>query len=64
VDARLANELRAVLGGRLPVVADLPALRYTEMIVAESMRLYPTGLRDWTSGGAADRGSRPFGRGE
>jgi cytochrome P450 len=41
VDARLADELRAVLGGRPPTVADLPALRYTEMVVKESMRLYP-----------------------
>ncbi len=41
VDARLADELRAVLGGRPPTVADLPALRYTEMVITESMRLYP-----------------------
>jgi cytochrome P450 len=41
VDARLADELRAALGGRPPEVADLPALRYTEMVVTESMRLYP-----------------------
>jgi cytochrome P450 len=41
MDARLADELRAVLGGRPPAVADLPALRYTGMVVAESMRLYP-----------------------
>jgi cytochrome P450 len=41
VDARLADELRVVLAGRPPTVADLPALRYTEMIVTESMRLYP-----------------------
>jgi cytochrome P450 len=41
VDARLADELRAALGGRPPAVADLPALRYTEMVVMESMRLYP-----------------------
>ena len=40
-DARLADELRGVLGGRVPAVADLPALRYTGMVVAESLRLYP-----------------------
>jgi cytochrome P450 len=40
-DARLADELRVVLGDRPPTVADLPALRYTEMVVRESMRLYP-----------------------
>jgi cytochrome P450 len=41
VEACLAAELRSVLGGRLPTVADLPQLRYTEMVVTESMRLYP-----------------------
>jgi cytochrome P450 len=41
VDARLADELRAVLGGRPPSVADLPRLKYAESIVTESMRLYP-----------------------
>ena len=41
VDARLADELRAVLGGRAPTVADLPSLKYAEMVVSESMRLYP-----------------------
>ena len=30
-----------MLEGRLPVVADLPRLRYTEMVVAESMRVFP-----------------------
>ena len=40
-DARLAAELRAVLGGRPPTVSDLPALRYADMVVTESMRLYP-----------------------
>jgi cytochrome P450 len=41
VEARLADELCGVLGGRLPTVADLPRLRYAEMVVTESMRLYP-----------------------
>jgi cytochrome P450 len=41
VEARLAEEVRGVLGGRLPTVADLPRLRYAEMVVTESMRLYP-----------------------
>src|SRR5206468_2641396 len=40
-DARWREELAAVLGGRLPTTADLPALRYTEMVLAESMRLFP-----------------------
>jgi cytochrome P450 len=34
-------ELDEVLCGRSPEVADLPRLRYTEMIVKETMRLYP-----------------------
>jgi cytochrome P450 len=41
VDSRLAEELRAALGDRLPTAADLPKLRYAEMVVSESMRLYP-----------------------
>jgi cytochrome P450 len=40
VDARLAEELRAVLGGRAPTADDMPKLTYAEMIVNESMRLY------------------------
>ncbi|HJT01668.1 MAG TPA: cytochrome P450 [Terriglobales bacterium] len=34
-------ELDAQLAGRLPTEDDLPRLRYTEMVLAESMRLYP-----------------------
>lgn len=34
-------EIDAVLGGRLPTYDDIPRLRYTEMVLAESMRLYP-----------------------
>ncbi|HEY2036052.1 MAG TPA: cytochrome P450 [Steroidobacteraceae bacterium] len=45
VEARLHAELDAVLGtgeaARLPTLADYPALRYTEQVFAESMRLYP-----------------------
>ena len=40
-EARLHVELDEVLAGRLPTLADLPALRYTEMVLSESMRLYP-----------------------
>lgn len=42
VERRLHEELDGVLAdGRLPSIEDLPALRYTEMVVSESMRLYP-----------------------
>jgi cytochrome P450 len=41
VEAKLHAELDAVLVGRPPAVADLPRLRYAEMVLAESMRLYP-----------------------
>jgi cytochrome P450 len=41
VEARLHAELDSVLAGREPTVEDVPRLRYTEMVVAESMRLYP-----------------------
>jgi cytochrome P450 len=39
--AKLEAELQQVLDGRSPTVADITQLRYTEMIVKESMRLYP-----------------------
>lgn len=40
-EAALHAELSAVLGDRLPTFDDLPRLRYTQQIFAESMRLYP-----------------------
>ena len=40
-EAKLHAELDDALGGRLPTVADLPRLRQAEMVLAESMRLYP-----------------------
>jgi cytochrome P450 len=40
-EAKLHAEIDAVLGGRLPTLEDLPQLRYAEMVLAESMRLYP-----------------------
>ena len=40
-EAALHAELSAVLGNRLPTFDDLPRLRYTQQIFAESMRLYP-----------------------
>jgi cytochrome P450 len=41
VETRLHDEIARVLGGRLPAFADLPELRYTEMVLSEAMRLYP-----------------------
>ncbi|HET9086493.1 MAG TPA: cytochrome P450 [Acidobacteriaceae bacterium] len=42
---RMEQEIDALLGtgksARLPTLQDLPQLRYTEMVFAESMRLYP-----------------------
>jgi cytochrome P450 len=40
-EARLVEELRTVLGERAPSVEDLPQLRYAEMVVKETLRLYP-----------------------
>src|SRR5690606_23506539 len=41
VARKLRAELREVLGGRAPATSDLGALRYTRMVLSESMRLYP-----------------------
>jgi cytochrome P450 len=38
---RFYDEVDSVLGGRQPTLEDLPQLRYTEMVFAESMRIYP-----------------------
>jgi len=40
-DAALQTELAEVLGGRVPTVADLPRLPYTEAVILEALRLYP-----------------------
>lgn len=37
----MTREIDEVVGGRTATLADLPNLRYTEMVFAESMRLYP-----------------------
>ena len=41
VEQTLVAELDQVLAGRRPALSDLPRLPYTEMVVKESMRLYP-----------------------
>src|SRR6185436_9086867 len=40
-ERRLGDELRAVLGGRTPTLADVPRLTYADHVVTEAMRLYP-----------------------
>jgi cytochrome P450 len=40
-EKRFHAELDEVLAGKVPTAADLPRLKYTEMILKESMRLYP-----------------------
>jgi cytochrome P450 len=41
-EARLHSELEQVLCGRSPTVADLPHLPYTESVINETLRVYPT----------------------
>lgn len=41
VQGRLAAEVRGEVGDRMPKVEDLPRLRYCEMVLLESLRLYP-----------------------
>ena len=41
VRRRLEEEVDAVLAGRRPGLDDLPRLRYTRMVLEETLRLYP-----------------------
>ena len=41
VESKLHEELDTVLVGKLPTLEDLNSLPYTEMVIKESMRLYP-----------------------
>jgi cytochrome P450 len=47
VEAKLQSELDSVLNNRLPTADDFARLSYTEMVLAEAMRLYPPA---WTLG--------------
>lgn len=42
VAAKLHEEVDRVLAGRAPTLADVPNLKYTEMVIKESMRVEPT----------------------
>jgi len=41
IEARLHAEIDSVLNGNLPTADDVARLKYTEMVFAEAMRLYP-----------------------
>ncbi len=51
-DALLREEIARVLGDHPPTVEDLPNLPYTDMVIKESMRLYPPA---WAIGRMASR---------
>ncbi len=40
-ESRFHQEVDSILGGRLPAFEDVSRLRYTENVMAESLRLYP-----------------------
>lgn len=57
IEAKLHEELAEVLGGRLPVMDDMPNLPYLQKIIQESLRLYPPAylgdrapIDDWDTG--------------
>lgn len=41
IESQLHTEIDRVLGGRLPTVADIPQLSYTQAVFEEALRLYP-----------------------
>jgi cytochrome P450 len=47
VERKLHDEIELVLGNRIPTTDDIPKLQYTEMVLRESMRVYPP---VWTMG--------------
>lgn len=47
VERKLHDEIELVLGNRIPTADDIPKLQYTEMVLRESMRIFPP---VWTMG--------------
>ena len=47
VEQKLHEEIDRVLAGRVPAYEDVAELKFTEMVLAESMRLYPPA---WATG--------------
>jgi cytochrome P450 len=41
IERKLHREIADVIGDRVPLIADLPRLRYANMVLQESMRIYP-----------------------
>jgi cytochrome P450 len=41
IERRLHDEISEVVGDRLPTLADMPRLRYTMLVLHESLRVYP-----------------------
>ena len=61
VEKKLHEELNQVLNGRIPTSEDVLNLKYTRMVICESMRLYPP---VWTLGRRPVRDAGPFTVGE
>jgi cytochrome P450 len=64
VEARVREEIRAVVGDRLPRMEDLQALAYTRQVLNETLRLYPPA--PWLGRQARDAcevNGHPVGRG-
>jgi cytochrome P450 len=58
VEAKLADELQTVLGGHPPSAEHYPKLVYTEMVIKETLRLYPP---VWFLGARVARSTCRFG---